>query len=126
MDLGNGANAAMARITRNRRAMDRGIPGSGNSVLVATIIEKLDVDSKSVPVLFFFARNTTSVSLTPRNLVQYWLCQLLDYNPILQQKLKDLKEAEPDLPRISFTALWRCFVDVLMLLEKAYVGIAAA
>ncbi|CAK4031069.1 hypothetical protein FOQG_06417 [Lecanosticta acicola] len=79
----------------------KGIPGSGKSVVAASIIQRLKT-TEDVPVLFFFFRNIVAANFEPRSLMKDWLAQLLPHSPELQfalkprldTKLEDVSEAE--------------------------------
>ncbi|KAJ5208065.1 hypothetical protein N7449_002444 [Penicillium cf. viridicatum] len=55
----------------------KGIPGSGKSVLAASIINQLQKDG--IPVIFFFFRQIIDANHQPVSALRDWLCQLLDY-----------------------------------------------
>lgn len=64
----------------------KGIPGSGKSVMAASIINKLQ--QENVPVLYFFFRHIIDANHRPIAALRDWLCQVLSYSPPLQVKLK--------------------------------------
>lgn len=85
----------------------KGIPGSGKSVLAASIIQYLK-STENVPVLFFFFRNIVAANFEPRSLIQDWLAQLLPHSPRLQFALK--ARLDTSLDEVSETEL----VDMLL------------
>ena len=64
-----------------------GIPGSGKSVVAASLVYDLYA-REGVPVLYFFFRYANLANRTPKQMVRDWLSQLLDYSTMLQSQLK--------------------------------------
>ena len=64
----------------------KGIPGSGKSVMAASIIDQLQ--QENVPVLYFFFRQIIDANHRPIAALRDWLCQILSYSSPLQGKLK--------------------------------------
>ncbi|CAH0058168.1 unnamed protein product [Clonostachys solani] len=65
----------------------KGIPGSGKSVVAASLIERLSQEEQ-VPTLFFFFRQIIDANHAPVALLRDWLDQVLSYSPPLQTRLK--------------------------------------
>lgn len=65
----------------------KGIPGSGKSVVAASLIERLSQEEQ-VPTLFFFFRQIIDANHAPAALLRDWLDQVLSYSPPLQNRLK--------------------------------------
>ncbi|KAF4999305.1 hypothetical protein FGRMN_2533 [Fusarium graminum] len=83
----------------------KGIPGSGKSVIAATIIRKLI--QEDVPVLYFFFRQIIDANHRPINLLRDWLDQILIYSPLLQSNLKNYVDRLRPLSTVSLDELWR-------------------
>lgn len=62
----------------------RGIPGSGKSVVAASLVDELARANPGCPVLFFFSRQIIDANHEPEALLRDWLDQLLRYSPPLQ------------------------------------------
>ncbi|KAJ5633124.1 hypothetical protein N7490_009463 [Penicillium lividum] len=73
----------------------KGIPGSGKSVMAASIIHQLR--KEEVPVLYFFFRQIIDANHQPVAALRDWLCQTLPFSPPLQVRLRDeyLKKKRP-------------------------------
>lgn len=82
----------------------KGIPGSGKSVLAASLVQKLAAEG--VPVLFFFFRQIIDANHRPVNLLRDWLDQVLVYSPPLQIILKGYVESGRSLETVSIEDLW--------------------
>ena len=95
----------------------KGIPGSGKSVLSASIIQYLK-STENVPVLFFFFRNIVAANFEPRSLIQDWLAQLLPHSPRLQFALKARLDASLD--EVSETELADMLVEGLSGISHVY------
>lgn len=95
----------------------KGIPGSGKSVLAASMIQHLK-STESVPVLFFFFRNIVAANFEPRSLIQDWLAQLLPHSPRLQFALK--ARLETNLDEISETELVEMLLQGLSGMSHVY------
>ncbi|KAJ5615350.1 hypothetical protein N7537_000464 [Penicillium hordei] len=96
----------------------KGIPGSGKSVLAASIINQLQKDG--IPVIFFFFRQIIDANHQPVSALRDWLCQLLDYSPALQVKLKSYIDNHRDLDSLSPTDLWKDLKLALATFPQAY------
>ncbi|KGO39178.1 hypothetical protein PEXP_046520 [Penicillium expansum] len=96
----------------------KGIPGSGKSVLAASIINQLQKDG--IPVIFFFFRQIIDANHQPVAALRDWLCQLLDYSPPLQVKLKNYINDHRDLESLSPSDLWKDLKLALVTLPKVY------
>lgn len=96
----------------------KGIPGSGKSVLAASIINQLQKDG--IPVIYFFFRQIIDANHQPVSALRDWLCQLLDYSPALQVKLKNYIDDYRDLDSLSPTDLWKDLKLALATFPKVY------
>ncbi|KAF5657649.1 hypothetical protein FHETE_10324 [Fusarium heterosporum] len=96
----------------------KGIPGSGKSVVAATIIQKLI--QEGVPVLYFFFRQIIDANHRPINLLRDWLDQILIYSPLLQSNLKDYVEKLRPLSTVSLDELWRHLKTALASVPRIY------
>ncbi|CRL25027.1 Ankyrin repeat-containing domain [Penicillium camemberti] len=96
----------------------KGIPGSGKSVLAASIINQLQRDG--IPVIFFFFRQIIDANHQPVSALRDWLCQLLDYSPTLQIKLKNYIDDHRDLDSLSPTDLWKDLKLALATFPRVY------
>ncbi|CAG8269634.1 unnamed protein product [Penicillium nalgiovense] len=96
----------------------KGIPGSGKSVLAASIISRLQ--EGDVPVIFFFFRQIIDANHQPASALRDWLCQLLDYSPPLQVKLKNYIVDKRDLGSLSPSDLWKDLKLALAAFPKVY------
>ncbi|CAG8901730.1 unnamed protein product [Penicillium egyptiacum] len=96
----------------------KGIPGSGKSVLAASIINQLQNDD--IPVIFFFFRQIIDANHQPVAALRDWLCQLLDYSPPLQVKLKGYINDSRDLDGLSLSDLWKDLKLALATFPKVY------
>lgn len=85
----------------------RGIPGSGKSVVAASLVDELSRASPGCPVLFFFFRQIIDANHAPEALLRDWLDQLLRYSPPLQQKLAEYVEEKTPLDSLSMEDLWK-------------------
>ncbi|WAO83058.1 Hypothetical protein NCS54_00023800 [Fusarium falciforme] len=83
----------------------RGVPGSGKSVIAATLAHRLS--QEDVPVLYFFFRQIIDASHRPINLLRDWLDQILLYSPPLQATLKEYIDTDRSLDSVSMDELWR-------------------
>ncbi|KAF4760935.1 hypothetical protein HAV15_006848 [Penicillium sp. str.  len=96
----------------------KGIPGSGKSVLAASIINQLQKDG--IPVIFFFFRQIIDANHQPVSALRDWLCQLLDYSPALQAKLKNYIDGHRSLDSLSPTDLWKDLKLALATFPRVY------
>jgi ankyrin repeat protein len=94
-----------------------GVPGSGKSVVAASMIHKLSQES---PVLYFFFRQIVDANHRPINLLRDWLDQILIYCPPLQVSLKAYVDECRDLDSISVDELWRHLRIALASVPKVY------
>lgn len=95
----------------------KGIPGSGKSVMAASIIDQLR--EEEVPVLYFFFRQIIDANHQPVAVLRDWLCQILPYSPALQLKLIE-KSNNRSLSSLSLSDLWKDLKFALALLPKVY------
>jgi ankyrin repeat protein len=97
----------------------KGIPGSGKSVMAASIINQLR--REEVPVLYFFFRQIINANHKPIAALRDWLCQILNYSPPLQAKLKKgYLEQHRSLDSISPSDLWKNLKFALSAFPKVY------
>lgn len=66
-----------------------GTPGSGKSVVAATLVSDF-AKSDDIPVLYFFFRHPNLANRNPQQLTRDWLSQVLDRSSLVQLLLKDL------------------------------------
>ncbi|KAJ5591628.1 uncharacterized protein N7459_001997 [Penicillium hispanicum] len=96
----------------------KGIPGSGKSVMAASIIDQLR--KEDVPVLHFFFRQIIDANHQPVAALRDWLCQVLNYSPPLQVKLKKYIDNRRSIESLSFADLWKDLKMALAVFPKAY------
>ncbi|PLB41064.1 ankyrin repeat-containing domain protein [Aspergillus candidus] len=97
----------------------RGIPGSGKSVVAASLVRKLQLQAE-FPVLFFFFREIIMSNRTPQALLRDFARGLLPRCPSLQSGLKLLMEEHPKVEAVPFDGLWRCVSLGLAAMPKVY------
>jgi ankyrin repeat protein len=97
----------------------KGIPGSGKSVVTATLISEL-AKTKDVPILYFFFRYIILSNRTPHDLVRDWLSQLLEHSPKLKKRLSSLIKTHRDVRTAPWELLWRTLLVTLDNLPEAY------
>ena len=112
-----------------------GIPGSGKSVLAASLIWRLK--REEVPVLYFFFRQIVDANHDPQSALRDWLTQLLQFSPPLQNDLKEYLESPKGsenplnskeyrkLESLSQFDLWRHLRNGLAHLPRAYIVVDA-
>lgn len=122
--LGTGASLTSTQVYQQWHSGDngtlwiKGIPGSGKSVMAASIIEELqEID---VPVFYFFFRQIIDANHKPIVALRDWLCQLLDRSPQLQVKLQKYLKERRALDSLSPTDLWSDLKMALCGFPKAY------
>ncbi|KAJ5554058.1 hypothetical protein N7513_004017 [Penicillium frequentans] len=96
----------------------KGIPGSGKSVMAASIIKQLQ--EMNVPVIYFFFRQIIDANHTPIVALRDWLCQVLDCSPPLQVKLQNYLKENRSLDNLSSIDLWNDLKVALRGFPKAY------
>ncbi|KAJ5164960.1 uncharacterized protein N7500_006790 [Penicillium coprophilum] len=97
----------------------KGIPGSGKSVMAASIIHQLR--KENVPVLFFFFRQIIDANHQPVAVLRDWLCQLIPFSPSLQAKLKkDYLDKRFSVDSVAANDLWKSIRFALTAFPKAY------
>ena len=84
-----------------------GTPGSGKSVVAATLVSDF-AKSDDIPVLYFFFRHANLANRNPQQLTRDWLSQLLDHSSLAQLLLKDLLKKHPRPEEVPFDDLWEC------------------
>ncbi|CAG9976150.1 unnamed protein product [Clonostachys byssicola] len=84
----------------------KGIPGSGKSVVAASLIERLSQEEQ-VPTLFFFFRQIIDANHAPVALLRDWLDQVLSYSPPLQNRLKkEYIDKNRGIDDVSMNDMW--------------------
>lgn len=96
----------------------KGIPGSGKSVMTASIIDQLR--KEEVPVIYFFFRQIIDANHKPIAALRDWLCQILNYNPPLQVKLKEYIDNRRSIESLSPGDLWKDLKPALDSSPKVY------
>ena len=96
-----------------------GIPGSGKSVVAASLANDFDKHERAV-VLYFFFRYANVANRTPKQMIRDWLSQLLDHSTLLQARLKDLLERSISHESVTFEDLWTPFVQAAVAFPKIY------
>lgn len=97
----------------------KGIPGSGKSVMAASIIHQLR--KEDVPVLFFFFRQIIDANHQPAGALRDWLCQILPFSPPLQVKLKtEYLDNNRSIDSLATIDLWENIKFALTAFPKAY------
>ncbi|EHK18015.1 putative ankyrin repeat protein [Trichoderma virens Gv29-8] len=84
----------------------KGIPGSGKSVMAASIIDEIAKSNPGTPVLYFFFRQIIDANHEPRALLRDWMDQILSYSPPLQKQLKAYVDAHRSLESMSSETMW--------------------
>ncbi|CAH0003764.1 unnamed protein product [Clonostachys byssicola] len=85
----------------------KGIPGSGKSVMAASLIDGFAKASPGSPVVFFFFRQIIEANHQPEALLRDWMDQILTYSPPLQKKLNDYLESRRSIESISMEDMWK-------------------
>ncbi|KAJ5613645.1 hypothetical protein N7528_007299 [Penicillium herquei] len=97
----------------------KGIPGSGKSVMAASIIDQLR--KEDVPVLFFFFRQIIDANHQPVGALRDWLCQILPFSPPLQARLKtEYLDRNRSIDSLATSDLWENIKFALSAFPKAY------
>ncbi|KAJ5355479.1 uncharacterized protein N7496_012691 [Penicillium cataractarum] len=96
----------------------KGIPGSGKSVMAASIIKQLQ--EANIPVVYFFFRQIIEANHKPIVALRDWLCQVLDYSPPLQVKLQNYVAKGRSLDSLSPDDLWSDLMMALHGFPKVY------
>ena len=96
----------------------KGIPGSGKSVMAASIIKELQ--KGDVPVIYFFFRQIIDANHKPIAALRDWLCQALSYSPPLQVKLKKYLDQGKALDTLSPADLWNDLKIALGSFSRTY------
>ncbi|KAJ5953528.1 hypothetical protein N7454_000424 [Penicillium verhagenii] len=122
--LGTGAWLTSTPVYQQWHSGDNGLlwikgkPGSGKSVMAASIIKSLQ--NLHVPVIFFFFRQIIDANHKPIVALRDWLCQILDYSPPLQVKLNRDVNGGRSLDSLSLMDLWDDLKMALSGLNNAY------
>jgi hypothetical protein len=96
----------------------KGIPGSGKSVVAATLIDHLK--KEKVPVLYFFFRQIIDANHVPQAALRDWLDQLLEYSPPLQAKLAAYLKESRSLQSLSASDFWALIKTAMLYLPRVY------
>ncbi|KAH8692272.1 ankyrin repeat-containing domain protein [Talaromyces proteolyticus] len=83
----------------------KGIPGSGKSVIAASLINILC--KEGCPVIYFFFRQIIDANHKPTAALRDWLDQVLRYSPPLQKRLKAYCEEGQTIENLSMSDLWK-------------------
>lgn len=94
----------------------KGIPGSGKSVMAASLIDHLRERYPRSPVLYFFFRQIIKANHEPRTLLKDWLDQLLEYSPPLQLELKQYEKDKKNVDSFSLE-------DLTKVLKRAFTAL---
>lgn len=97
----------------------RGIPGSGKSVVAASMVDGLQ-QRGDAPVLFFFFREIIETNRSPRSLSRDFCHGLLAHSTLLQSTLKKLKGQNPNVGTVPFSEIWECLSSALAAMPKVY------
>lgn len=84
----------------------QGVPGSGKSVVAASLIEQLRQIEPNCIVLFFFFRQIIDANHKPQALLRDWMHQLLDTSPVLQHKLAGYIDQRRSMDQMGMEDLW--------------------
>lgn len=97
----------------------KGIPGSGKSVMAASITQQLC--DEEVPVLYFFFRQIVNANHEPVAALRDWLCQILPFSPPLQIRMKEeyLKKRR-DIHSLALGDLWKDLKFAMSAFSKVY------
>lgn len=112
----------------------QGVPGSGKSVVAASLIEQLRHIEPNCVVLFFFFRQIIDANHKPQALLRDWMHQILDTSPVLQHKLAGYIEQRRSMDQMGMDDLWSdlrmafsassskifCIVDALDEMDQGY------
>jgi ankyrin repeat protein len=105
----------------------KGIPGSGKSVMAASIIQQLRQEEKErVPVLYFFFRQILDANHQPVAVLRDWVCQILPFSPPLQVRLREeYLQNKRAIDSIAVSDFWKELKFALYAFPKAYCVIDA-
>lgn len=102
----------------------KGIPGSGKSVMAASIIQQLR--EEKVPVLYFFFRQIINANHEPVAALRDWLCQILPFSPPLQVRMRDeYLRKERRIESLAVSDLWKDLKFAMSAFPKVYCVIDA-
>ncbi|KAJ6088667.1 hypothetical protein N7486_009928 [Penicillium sp. IBT 16267x] len=97
----------------------KGVPGSGKSVMAASIIQQLR--KEGVPVLYFFFRQIIDANHQPVAVLRDWLCQMLPFSPPLQVRLRDeYLRNKRSIDSLALSDLWKDLKFALSVFSKVY------
>ncbi|GAM41921.1 hypothetical protein TCE0_042f15429 [Talaromyces pinophilus] len=97
----------------------KGIPGSGKSVMAASIIQQLR--KEKVPVLYFFFRQIINANHEPVAALRDWLCQILPFSPPLQVRMRDeYLRKERHIDSLAVSDLWKDLKFAMSAFPKVY------
>jgi hypothetical protein len=97
----------------------RGIPGSGKSVIAASLIKHLR-DSNDAPVLFFFSGQIILSNRSSQSIIRHCLSQLLGYSDPLRSGLKRVLKAYSSVDEAPSDELWKQFSAALQGMPRVY------
>lgn len=98
----------------------QGAPGSGKSVLSASLVHDLRrTEGTDAHILYFFSRHIIEGNRYPINMMRDWLAQLLPHSIAVQGKLHALAEHR-SLADVSEDELWQALIAGLAKVKQAY------
>jgi len=97
----------------------RSVPGAGKSVAAADLIRTLKAH-EDTPVLYFFFRQIILSNQSPASFLRDACHQLLDFSPVLQTTLKNLKEKHGAVTTLPFPEFFQCLSTALTSVKKVY------
>ncbi|KAF2494506.1 ankyrin [Lophium mytilinum] len=95
----------------------KGVPGSGKSVLAASVAQHLKKEG-TFPVLSFFFRQIIATNRNHRSLCQDWLAQLLPSSTVLQALIQ--LHLDGELADVSNDQLWEWLLAGLSSVPRVY------
>lgn len=102
----------------------KGVPGSGKSVMAASIVHQLC--KEEVPVLYFFFRQIIDANHQPMAVLRDWLCQILPFSPPLQVRLRnEYLYKGRSINSLALGDLWKDLKSALSVFPKVYCVIDA-
>ncbi|KAF4464176.1 ankyrin repeat-containing [Fusarium albosuccineum] len=97
-----------------------GVPGSGKSVLAASIVQHLESVEPESPVLFFFFRQIVQRNHDPKYLVRDFAAQLLPYSANLRHELNELSQSSGSVDGIEMRQVWDILERAIGAMDKVY------
>ncbi|KAM5341741.1 hypothetical protein ACJ41O_014772 [Fusarium nematophilum] len=95
-----------------------GVPGSGKSVLAASIVQHLESAEPESPVLFFFFRQIVQRNHDPKYLVRDFAAQLLPYSSALRHDLSQLSQSNARVDGMELRQVWDMLVRAIGAMDK--------